>query len=78
MRHESCFVGVLAVALYSYWLYRQSKRHKEQLALQMKIEASRKKFEVPPDLPLPSYMASMDEPNESELLGEAGTAKEEN
>ena len=48
------------------------------MALQKKIEASRKKFEVPSDLPLPSYMASMDEPNKSELLGEAGPAKEEN
>ena len=68
---------MLAVALYSYWLYRQSKRHREQMALQMKIEASRKKFEVPRDLPLPSYMASMDEPDEGEMLGEAGTAEGE-
>lgn len=61
-----CSAVSIVISMYSFWLYKQSKKAKAAAALEQKIAASRKKYEVPDGLPLPSYMASMDDQEGSE------------
>ena len=62
--------GTLAISLYAFWLYRESKKAKDAAEMEKRISASRKKYEVPEGLPLPSYMASLDENDDIERAPE--------
>lgn len=66
--------GGVAIAWYCVWLFRQSQRARKQAELERKIAASRKKYRVPPGLPNPSYLASVDEANEDSGIATAHIA----
>ena len=62
--------GTLAISLYAFWLYKESKKARAAAEMEKKIAASRKKYEVPEGLPLPSYMASLDDNEDIETAPE--------
>ena len=64
------YAGSLAISLYCFWLYNESKKARAAAELEKKIAASRKKYEVPQGLPLPSYMASVDDNDDVNLAPE--------
>lgn len=66
----SCTAVTLVISMYCLWLYKQSKKAKAAAELEKKIAASRKKYEVPEGLPLPSYMASIDDAEGTERAPE--------
>lgn len=61
------FAGIIGISWYCLYLYNESKRHQQAIRVAQQKQVSRKKYQVPEGMPLPSYMASIDEALNEEL-----------
>ena len=52
---------MLGIVLYCVYLYRAGKKHQQAMKVAQQKAVARKKYKVPEGLPMPSYMASIDE-----------------